>query len=42
MEYKRHPLVGGAILHRLEISLPRFASLFLSVSALDSYPIVTA
>jgi len=42
MECKPHSLVCGAILQRLEIPLPRLASLLLSVSALNSYGIVTA
>jgi len=42
MECTPHELVCGAILQRLEIPLPRPASLLLSVSALNSYRRVTA
>jgi len=40
MKCMPHLLVWGGILQRLEIPLPRLASLLLSVSALNSYRIV--
>jgi len=42
MEYRGHWLVCRAILQRLEISLPGFAPLLLSVSTLNSYRRVAA
>jgi|GEM_PF-1113361 len=42
MEYQGYQLVCGVIRQRMEISLARFASLVLSVSALNSYRMVTA
>gem|GEM_PF-586342 len=41
MECTPHSLVCRAILQRLEIPLPRLASLLLSVSALNSYRMFT-
>jgi len=42
MEYRCHQLMCGVILQRMEISLARFASLLLSISALNSRRLVTA
>jgi len=42
MEHQGHSLVCGAILQRMEISLPCLASLLLSVSAWNSYRMDTA